>query len=48
MNSETIMAIINTLNQVEVKGYANMDKIVGIINVLSEEIRRLDGEVNEK
>ncbi len=48
MQKDVIMAIINTLNQVEVKGYQNMDKIIGVINVLSDELSRLEGEKNEK
>ncbi len=48
MNGDVIMAIINTLNQVEVKGFQNMDKIIGVINVLSDELKRLEGEADGK
>ncbi len=48
MNSDMIMAIINTLNQIEVKGFQNMDKIIGVINVLSDELKRLEGESDVK
>lgn len=48
MDKDMILAIINTLNTIEVKGYSNMDKIIGIINVLNNELTKIEGEANAK
>lgn len=40
MNEETIAKVIHTLNQIEVHGKENLDKLLGCIMVLEKEIEK--------
>lgn len=45
---DLIQSVINTLNDVEVKGAANMSKLLGCINALTELINQPQDEDGEK
>lgn len=38
MNKELLIQIYNTLNQIEVKGFDNIDKMFGVLYALQREI----------
>lgn len=40
MSKETMIQVINTLNQIEVKGQQNLSYLLGVINLLQEEINK--------
>lgn len=40
MDNITITQIINTLNQIEVKGQQNLNYLLGVMNVLQEELNK--------
>lgn len=42
MDKELIKALIKTLNEIEVCGKPNLDKLLGCIMVLEQELKRSD------
>lgn len=44
MESQLIRIVISTLNEVEVKGRENLDKLLGSINALESVAQMLDAE----
>lgn len=40
MTKETIIGILNTLNQIEVKGFQNVNYMCGVMNVLRDELNK--------
>lgn len=42
MNKETVLQLLNTLNQIEVKGFQNINCMCGVMNVLKNELNKPD------
>lgn len=47
MNKEKLIQIYNTLNQVEVKGYDNINRLFGVLFALQQEISS-EEDLNEE
>lgn len=47
MDKNTIMALISTLNGIEVRGKANMDRLLGCIVTLEDALRELSESQEE-
>lgn len=48
MNKETVVQLLNTLNQIEVKGFQNVSYMCGVMNILKNELNKPteDGDVD--
>lgn len=42
MSKETMIQILNTLNQIEVKGFQNVNYMCGVMNILQKELNKSD------
>lgn len=47
LNKSEVQIIINTLNQIEVKGKSNLDRLLGVINYLSDRANEPEPELEE-
>lgn len=48
MHSDIIKAVIQTLNQIEVKGKHNLDMLLGCINALERTAKELEAETTKE
>ena len=50
MNKETILQLLNTLNQIEIKGFQNVSYLCGVMNILQKELNKPDkvGDIDGK
>lgn len=48
MNMNLIKLVLSTLNDIEVKGKSNMDKLLGCINALESEIQIMESASTRK
>lgn len=42
MDKQTIFNLFNTLNQIEVKGFQNVNYMCGVMNILQNELNKPD------